>query len=403
MAEDEHGEKTETPSEAMIKKAREQGQIAFSRDFATAVVVTLTIFALAVMGERLVGFVRDLLPQIADEIATVGTPVAEGSASAAASDSTGVLGSPDQAARVTRRVAKDLALALAPLLVLAAIGAIAGSVLQTGFNVATKRPLFVPNRINPGQNLKQKMLSAGALIEVGRSVIKILLISAVVYYGVWKRHQDLILGSSQAHPEAMFGIFGDLLAKTALPIAMMLLGIGLIDLLYQRWFFGNQMKVSRQALRQEAKNDEGDPHIKGWRKAIHKQLAMQGMIPNTRTRAAVVLRNPTHLAVAIEYDRATGGVPVIIAKGTDLVAQEILQAAKEGKVPVKRDVQLARSLYPIEVGDPVPVEFHRAVAAVLQWAEEQRNAKRLPVARLGALMARKSPRPEGGKENRRDP
>lgn len=403
MAEDEHGEKTEAPSAAMIKKAREQGQIAFSRDFATAVVVTLTIFALAVMGERLVGLVRDLLPRIADEIATVGTPVAEGPVSAAASDSTAVLGSTDQAARVTRRVATDLARALAPLLVLAAIGAIAGSVLQTGFNVATKRPLFVPNRINPGQNLKQKMLSAGALIEVGRSVVKVLLIGAVIYFGVWKRHQDLILGSSQAHPEAMSGIFGDMLAKTALPVAMILLGIGLIDLLYQRWRFGNQMKVSRQALREEYKSDEGDPHVKGMRNAIHKQLAMQNMIPNTRTRAAVVLRNPTHLAVAIEYDRATGGKPVIIAKGMDLVAQEILQAAKEGKVPVKRDVQLARSLYPIEVGDPIPEEFHRAVAAVLNWAEEQRSARKLPFARLGTLMARKSPRPEGGKGNRRDP
>ncbi len=403
MAEDEHGEKTETPTPAMLETARRRGQIAYSRDFATAIIVAVTVFTVAFLADQLVRVVAETFPRIATEIAAAGSGVASGPGSEATESGNAAYDPIAAIARVSRGIWRDIARALAPLLALAAVAAIAGSVLQTGFNIASERPTFDLDKINVGRNLKQKMLSTSTFVELGRAVVKIAIIAALIYFGVWRRHQDLVLGTLQADSDAMLEIFGRMLTNLALPVAALLLGLGMLDLLYQRWRFGEQMKVSRQTLREEYKREEGDQQVKGMRKALHMHYATQDMLRGTRERAAVVLRNPTHLAVAIEYDQAAGGAPVVVAKGMDLFAEEILAAAKEGKVPVKRDIKLARALYPVEVGSQIPPEFYRAVWAVLKWAAQERRAREASPQRLGALMARLKPRRGSTEADRRDP
>ena len=154
-------------------------------------------------------------------------------------------------------------------------------------------------------------------------------------------------------------------------VALALVALGALDLAYQRWRFLRDQRMTREEVEREHKEDEGDPHAKQERARLRKEIVEHGVLEAVR-RADVLVVNPTHYAVALQYDDAAGDeAPEVIAKGQDHLARRMIDAAREAGVPVMRDVPLAHALYDLELGDLIPEPLYDAVAAVLQaaWAE----------------------------------
>jgi flagellar biosynthetic protein FlhB len=156
-------------------------------------------------------------------------------------------------------------------------------------------------------------------------------------------------------------------------IAFLLLGIG--DRFLQKFLHLKEMKMTKQEIREEYKETEGNPLIKSARRRIHLEILQQAMMAAVK-KADVVVVNPTHVAVALKYDRAQMDAPTVVAKGAELMAAQIREIAEESKVPIIRDVPLARSLYDLEIDALIPEELYEAVAEVLRWVyqmAEERN------------------------------
>jgi flagellar biosynthetic protein FlhB len=164
----------------------------------------------------------------------------------------------------------------------------------------------------------------------------------------------------------MFGI----LIKTG----VIFLVLGAADFLLQRKLFMKEMMMSKYEVKKEHKEEEGDPHVKHMRRHLHQQLLAQSMAQNV-PKADVVVVNPTHLAIAIEYDEQSMNAPVVTAKGQDSMAQRIIELARNSGVPVMQNVPLAHSLYPLDLGVEIPEELYEAVAEVLNWVYQMAQAE----------------------------
>jgi flagellar biosynthesis protein FlhB len=154
--------------------------------------------------------------------------------------------------------------------------------------------------------------------------------------------------------------------EIGLKVGFTFLLLGAADYFLQKFLYLKEMKMTKQEVREEHKETEGNPLVKGARRQIHREILMQGMMVAIKKADAVVV-NPTHVAVALRYDRGTMNAPTVVAKGAELMAAHIRQLAKEAGVPIMRDVGLARALYELELEAEVPEELYEAVAVVLRW------------------------------------
>ena len=274
---------------------------------------------------------------------------------------------------VTGMVIRILLLSLPILLVSALAGFLLGGA-QTRFLFAPSLLAFKFSRINPIAGFK-KIFSVRSFVELSKSIIKVAIIASVLYTEIKSRFAEAVqlpgtdaLGSLLWIAQAVYSIL--------LKICIIMICLGVLDLLYQWWDYEKQIRMTKQEVRDEYKTTEGDPTVKGRIRQIQNRIRHARMMQKV-PKADVVIRNPTHYAVAILYDAKKNHAPTVIAKGKDLIALKIIEVAQQNNVAVMENRPLARGLYEaVEIDREIPEKYYQAVAEVLAFVYNLKRSKR---------------------------
>lgn len=260
-----------------------------------------------------------------------------------------------------------------PMLLLAVVTGILGVGIQTRFLFSMKSLAPKFNRINPIAGFK-KLLSIKSVIQLVKSLIKITILLAVLYQGLEKGIPFLVRSLYMTPSGAAAQLF-QYIMKLVLTIVMWFGAIAAFDFLYEWWDYERQIKMSKQEVKEEYKQLEGDPQIKGRIRNIQRQRARNRMMQAV-PGADVVIRNPTHFAVALKYDIEKNAAPLVVAKGKDHMALKIVEIAQANKVAVIENKPLARAIYAeAEVNQEIPPELYTAVAELLVYLYKLKDRK----------------------------
>src|SRR5699024_2286776 len=226
----------------------------------------------------------------------------------------------------------------------------------------------------PVQGAK-RIFSIRALVELAKSLLKIVFIGSITFFIIWIYRDEMMILSFKSIDSAL-GFFGQVTMTMEIAATIALLLLAVLDYTYQRYDFEKNMRMSKQDIKDEHKNMEGDPLIKSKLKEKQRQFAMQRMMSEV-PEADVVITNPTHYAIAIKYNEEKASAPYVVAKGTDLVALKIKEIAKAHNVMTVENKQLARSLHAtLEINDVIPEQFYQAVAEILAYVYQvERNVR----------------------------
>ncbi len=352
MAEGSDQEKTEAPSPQRLEKSREDGQVVQSRELSTFVILMVGGSALWMMASGL----GQTLSHIVKSALQFNPGIARDSAHVMAQLSNQFF---------------EAAFALAPFLGIMVLATLASPLMLSGWLFSTKalEPKF--NRMNPISGIK-RMFSSQGLIELVKALGKVGLLGGVAAWLIWT-NLDGIFSLSLESPSRAIQHMGDLIGKIFLIVSGTMILIVAIDLPYQIWSHHNKLKMTKEELRQEAKESEGDPHLKAHIRAQQREVARRRMMSEIPT-ADVVITNPTHYAVALKYSEGKMRAPRVVAKGADAVAARIRELAAEHKVPLLEAPPLARALFRhTELGDEIPATLYAAVAEVLAYVFQLRH------------------------------
>lgn len=262
-------------------------------------------------------------------------------------------------------VVKDLLLLLGPVFLTAVVAAAASSYLQVGF-------LFTPSlvapkfdRINPFSGL-QRIFSKRALVEFLKSLLKVVIVALVAWQFLRANYETLFVVLYQNAAET-WDIVSSLGLNLAVRVAVAFAALAAADLMYQRYEYYKSLKMSKQEIKEEFKEMEGDPQIRARIREVQRKIAMQRMLHEVPS-ATVVITNPTELAVALRYREKEDDAPVVVAKGAGVLARRIRELAKEHQIPLVENKQVARMLFQqVELGQAIPVELYQAVAEILAF------------------------------------
>ena len=258
-----------------------------------------------------------------------------------------------------------LLLLCAPFFAVGFLVALICDIVQVGFKPTTKPLEPKLSKLNPISGMK-KIFSTRKLFELLKSILKLAIMTVVIFTFFSGRKESLFLLYDIPLKQAI-GLMGNLIIELGLRIAAAYMIIAFADLIYQKRRFTKDMMMTKQEVKDEYKNSEGNPEIKGAQKRRMMQASQRRMMQNL-PKADVVITNPTHYAVAIRYDADEADAPVVVAKGADYLAQKIKEVAKENDVEIVENKPLARMLYAnVEVGEKVPPELYKAVAEVLAY------------------------------------
>lgn len=349
------GEKTEDATSKKLTDARKEGKVAKSTEIIMAIsllgLFLLLKFYTLFMGEQFVGVFNRIYALISME----------------ANDRS--------AERVLFSIIRyslfQIMLLVIPFFVLALLLALVGNVAQVGWQISTKPMEPDLSKFNPISGMK-RIFSKDKLVELLKAVLKIGAVSYIVYSVLIKQVDRLLILYSLGLFQAI-GLIGDLVIDIGLRISILFLAIGIFDVYYQRRKFKNDMKMTKQEVKDEYKNTEGDPQVKGRIRGKMREASQRRMMQEL-PKADVVITNPTHLAVAIRYDKDTAQAPVVIAKGADYIAEKIKNMAKDYKIEIVENKPLARMLYyNVEIGDEIPAELYQMVAEVLAYVYRLQN------------------------------
>lgn len=342
------GEKTEQPTEKRLQDAKKKGQVAKSQDLTSSVLMIATVGLVWLIGGYIGGVLQS---SVKDQIEFAVTFKGDFTTETAFDVFAGGL--------------TTMFWVLTPLFVVVMVFAFLANYLQIGsiFSFDSISPKF--EKLNPAEGFKQKFLKARPYIELGKTVFKMLITATIAGLVLWSAREDVIRLIYKPPDLVIYYTFG-LVLEIGLKIGFAFLILGGADFFLQRFLHRHDMKMTKHEVKEEYKETEGNPLIKSQRRAIHREILSQSMAAAVRD-ADVVLANPTHVAVALKYDRGKQDAPIITAKGADLMAANIRQIADESGVPIKRDIPLARALYQLDVEDEIPEELYEAVAVVLQW------------------------------------
>lgn len=257
----------------------------------------------------------------------------------------------------------DAILIVLPFALIAMVIGYVVNIVQTGFMATAEsiKPDF--NRINPISGFKN-IFSKKVLFNLFKNLLKLILVFYLAYDNLSVSYSQ-ILNSGNIGTEKLFNFFLNFVKNLVSDIVIIMLIIAIIDYIFQRREFKKDLRMSKQEIKDEYKEMEGNPQIKSARQQRQRQLAMSRMMSDVPT-STVVVTNPTHIAVALRYETNKDNAPLVIAKGADNVANKIKEIAKENKVPIIENVQLARTMFKkVEVGEYIPVELYQAVAEIL--------------------------------------
>ncbi len=339
-------EKTEKATPKKLRDARKKGQVAKSQDFPAAFTFVVSIAA-AVLGGS----------YIYQQLATYFTYVFSALG--------GHIDLADSAGGYLQQAMLVIMNCSMPILGITAIVGVLVSFLTVGPTFSMEAMKFDVKRLNPITNLKN-MFKFKTIFELIKSILKISGAVILIYSVVHNSLQELI--STAGMPLlAIVNVVSSFVIQVAIRVGIFFLIIALIDLVYQKYNFAKEMRMEKFEVKQEYKDTEGDPHIKSKRRQLTQEIAYQEG-PSATKRARAVITNPTHIAVAIEYQEETEPAPRIVTMGGGLVAEQIIKIANESRIPIMRNVELAQTLYQKgKISEYIPEETYRAVAELLKW------------------------------------
>ncbi|NVJ26706.1 MULTISPECIES: type III secretion system export apparatus subunit SctU [Myxococcus] len=356
---DESGDKTEEPSQKKLDDSRKKGQIWKSKDMSGVAVLVVGLAAVKATWDNLEKEISSLFMFSFDHLAR--------------GDDLG-----DATSQLIYLGIRTLLLVTLPVL---AGGALIGGLmefLQVG-SLFTLDPLMPKlDKLNPLAGLKN-MFSKKSLVELLKNLIKIS-ITANVVYGVVRDAMPMVMETIRQDTRVIMTIMGELVTRVATRVALLFVLFAIFDIWWQRKSFMKDMMMSKDEVKKEYKESEGDPHHKAKRKEFHQEI-MEGQQMEAVRDADVIVTNPDHVAVALKYDREKDGAPRVLAKGLDHKAERIKGIAREEDVPTLRNVPLAHALLRVEVGHEVPEELYDAVAEVLNFVYDLKNGGPTPAAR----------------------
>ena len=351
MAEDTGQERTEDATGKRRDDFRKKGQVAQSKEVGTAALLTSALL-LWIFYARY--FWADLAKMMAAMLRSLGEiPVTN----------LGVL-------NLFGEMVKLLATLIWPVFLLTLIVGFFASFLQVGPLFSTQ--VFQPDisKFNPIKGMA-KFVSKRSAIEMVKSVSKVALIGFVAYRTVANEFENALLLISMELQQTLI-FLGETAFLVMAKSCGIIIALAVIDFVFSRYEMEQKMKMTKQEIKEEFKETEGDPHQKAHIRSMQQQMARKRMmaeVPN----ADVVITNPTHFSVAISYDRAAMDAPQIVAKGADHLAFRIREIARKHEVPIVENKPVARALYKMEVGDEVPEEMFKAVAEVLAYVYSLKN------------------------------
>lgn len=356
---EEGAEKSHEPTPKKLEDARRRGEIPKSTDLTTAAVYLGVLLVLTALGGR----------TLTDFGGTLSTLLADADTLSAEWFEAG--GRPFSAALVA-------ALA-APVLIwlgLPAGLALASLIGQRAIVFAPEKLALKLNRLSLLQNAKNKF-GRGGLFEFAKSAVKLVIYSAVLGIFLHRQLPEIIV-TAQLNPAAALSALGRMTIAFLSIVLAVAVVLGLVDIVWQHEEHRRKNMMSRKELTDEAKQSEGDPHIKQQRRQRAQEIAMNSMLSDV-PKADVVVVNPTHYAVALRWTRMPGSAPICVAKGVDQIAARIRECAIEAAVPIHRDPPSARALFAtVEIGQEIRPEHYEAVAAAIRFAEAMRLKARQP-------------------------
>jgi flagellar biosynthetic protein FlhB len=355
MAENDAQERTEQATPKRLEEARRKGQIPRSRELSAAAVTLVGGAALYLLGGQITGqmaeMMRRSLALSRDE----------------ATDSTFMLPALSHAA------ADGLWLSM-PVLLAMTLAAIIAPLALGGWSFSGQAMMPQFSRMNPIEGIK-RMFALRSLVELGKAMAKFGVVAVIAVIVLWNDAPTLMALGREPLQQAI-GHAVQISGKGLLVISSGLLVIAGFDVPYQLWQYAKQMRMSREEIREEYKESEGSPEVKGRIRQLQQQLARQRMMQEV-PKADVVVVNPTHFAVALKYDEKRMRAPIVVAKGVDVIAAKIREVAGEHAVPIFEAPPLARVLYRnVDIGDEIPAPLYVAVAQILTYVFQLKVANR---------------------------
>jgi flagellar biosynthetic protein FlhB len=349
MAAGANGERTEQPTARRLKEARERGQVARSRDLSSALSLAAMTIVLGWAGFRVWSGMAD---RLASSLAALGDQPRAGL------DAGAIAGA-------FWADAGRLALLVGPLALAAAVVSIGASLAQVGWQYSPKAVRLDWTRISPATGFG-RFAPAQSGAELAKSLVCLAAVAALciqMIRGVYNAAPEFAYMAPGASAEAAWQQLWTLLWRASLVLA----ALGAADYGLQRWRWKSQLKMTRQEVKDDAKLNDGNPEIKARVRRVQREMTKRRMLHAVKT-ATVVIVNPTHVSVALQYSRQQMAAPVVVAKGVDELAARIRTVAREHGVPIVENVTLARALHAsTDVGDAIPADLFGAVAEVLAY------------------------------------
>ncbi|MBQ7925499.1 MAG: flagellar biosynthesis protein FlhB [Lachnospiraceae bacterium] len=352
FAEGQGGEKTEEPTAKKLSDARREGQVAKSREIANGLGLIAFFLILKVWIGSMGTQFMEVFSGVYNRIPEVVTfwhghmPV-------------------NDMRQIYRQMILECLFIMAPILLVGVVIAFVSDVVQVKWRPTTKplKPKF--SKLNPISGFK-KIFSPNSLVELIKSTAKLFVIIYICYSDLKDKQVYLYNLYEMSLLEAL-QVTAKVITDLGLKISLVFMVVAFADWFYQKHKFRKDMKMTKQEVKEEYKQQEGDPQIKGKIRAKMREASQRRMMQNL-PRADVVITNPTHYAVAIKYDPKVADAPIVLAKGSDFLAAKIKEVAKEHQIEIVENKPLARMLYAnVEVGQAVPPELYQAVAEVLAF------------------------------------
>ncbi|TMU87772.1 flagellar biosynthesis protein FlhB [Bacillus sp. BHET2] len=346
------GEKTEKATPKKREDAKKKGQTAKSQDVNTAIILLAVFLFLTFSASYIGNIVFDLFHQTFQEYMLM--ELTENTVQV-----------------ITMDIMKEVALLLGPIMLVALLAGLVSNYIQVGVMFTTEPLQPKLEKIDPIKGFK-RIFSIRAIVELLKSILKISFVGAITFVILWMNIEQVLSLSFKSVGDSL-ATMASLTVQMGIAASLALLFLSLFDFLYQRYDFEKNIRMSKQDLKDEHKNIEGDPLIKSKIKQRQREMAMRRMMQEVPD-ADVVITNPTHFAIALKYDENKMDAPFVVAKGVDYLAQKIKYIANENEIVMVENRPLARSLYEsAEIGDAVPEEFFKAVAEILAYVYRIKN------------------------------
>lgn len=346
--------KTEKPTPKRLSDSRKKGDIAKSQELISAVSFAIITFAFLPLWRLVTNQIMNLLKK-------------------SFSENLGVTGFENNVSPIVMKMMLNFIVIIGPFLILGFLASGLAVFSQVGFLFTPEAIKFDLKKLNPISGFKN-IFSSQAIFSLIKNLVKLALIFYITIQEVKKVLPEL-LNLFSVPLQVSFNFFLDLLSSIGFKLTFVLLVLGFADFFYQKYKYKKKLRMSKQELKDEYKEQEGDPQVKSQRRVMYQQLT-SGMMNNVKD-ATVVITNPTHLAIAIKYERDQEQAPIILAKGADFIAQKIKEEAKLHEIPIIENKPVARALYKVgEIGLPIPLEMYETIAEVLALVYQMEEANK---------------------------